>query len=241
MGILDGQAGDSVFLRPYISLSSTYEHNQTIPPLFRLIEKSGDDRSFTIVTATILESQLDKILQAIMPDYDEIEEDLTLDLKIGLLDVLKPIPSKIIRSATCIRKIRNVFAHEFELESLEKIGQQDKDRLISSYKEFNDEANLKSKPTRELFSRVAFFTIIGLSSYRLNVTMLREAIQSPKFVSNLEEESKKRDKEEIERITQKPPKEVEIKGGLRVERFEKGVTNVTSISETESTSNESSK
>lgn len=228
-GFFDGEPGESIFVKPYMTISSLHENNQAIPPLFQLMEKSGDDRSFTIITLSIIDSQLDKMLQTIMPDCDKLEDnDLTVGFKINILISLKLIPRRILQCADCIRKIRNEFAHEFKLQSLEEIDQKNKDRLKIAYSKFYNEPDLKTKTMHELFKQVAFVAIVGLNAYQENLSLFRETIQSKKFQKELEDEVKKRFEKEEHDIMNKNPKQIEYQGNLKIERFEKGVTKITS-------------
>jgi hypothetical protein len=58
-----------------------------VPGFFRRIEKSGDDRSYAILSAIIVEYHVERMLRLVMPRFDELakKHEVSFSLKLDLL------------------------------------------------------------------------------------------------------------------------------------------------------------
>lgn len=231
--IFCGEKGESVFIKPFIDFSLIEENTEHIQ-IYKKMEKSGDDRSFAIVTALVLEYHIDKFFQTWIPDYSRLSErrDFTPSLKIDWIVASRLIPLHILKCADCIRSVRNDFAHNLDLDSLGNIKKGRVDKLKMLYEEIY--GNSSGKSVRELFDKVAFVAISGISAYRSNILALQELIQSEQVIEELEHKSMTKFNKKIEEIMRKGPEEIKTQDGLKIERFDKGVVKVTAINKEKS-------
>lgn len=233
-GLFHGKKGESIFTKPFIpDLSGSMGHNIEMPKLFEKTKKAGDDRSLAIVAALIVEHNIDRILKIWIPSKlinDEDDHDFTFSMKIRLIKAFKLIPPHILECADCIRKIRNDFGHNLDLDNFD---QKSIDRLKTSYHnsclyKYYDSyyENSEPKSTLELFDTVAFIAISGIRSYETNIAILRETIQSDEFLEKLESDSIAKYFKEIEEVKQLGPIETKFENGQKIEIFQKGYAEI---------------
>lgn len=80
--------------------------------------KKADHRALAIIGASTVENELDKFLSIWIKGYENL--DLTSKKKVELAISLKLIPEKILKAIEPINKIRNIFAHDFEVDTFEQ-------------------------------------------------------------------------------------------------------------------------
>jgi len=223
-----GEEGESLFTKPFISPPGERIFDQE---LFEKMRRTRDDRSLAIVSALVLEYCIDDLLQTWIPEYNKLAEnrDFTFSMKIDLLDAFKLVPHHILKCADCVRKIRNDFAHDLDLDSFEQIKQKNKNILKAMYEHLFGNSTSQGKSTRELFEKVAWVAIVGVCAYKPNIAILREVIQSNEFLEELEEKSKTKFDKIVENIIREGPKKIEFKCNLKIERFSKGVVKISRI------------
>jgi hypothetical protein len=181
----EGERGESVFSIPFLSITEIHESNLELPDFFKKIEESGDERSYVIISALVVENQLDGFLEIIMPGYSKLTEikDFTFSLKIELLKAHKIIPPIIARCINYIRKIRNEFAHNLSINDIDsvdekilRVGDSLYDDVYRFYKETHT-----GKTKRERYHGILQGAIIGLRSYRPNIKLLRRLLDDDEF------------------------------------------------------------
>jgi len=66
-------------------------------------------------------------------DYRALTDrsDFTFSFKIVLLKSLRLIPSNIVNMCDCVRKVRNEFAHNLEIDKIESVKSEIKIKLIN--------------------------------------------------------------------------------------------------------------
>jgi hypothetical protein len=185
-----GMEGDSAFWKPFLSIEEIEASNAELPDFFRRMEESGDDRSYVILTALILEYQYDSFLEILIPGFKNLRDnkDFSFSVKIELLRALRLIPPLIPRCADCIRQIRNEFAHNLEIEGIDGVKVDLIARAKALYNEVYEpyKQTHDSKTLREIFHGLAHWAIMGLRAYRPNVQALRLLINNSEFSTNLQ-------------------------------------------------------
>jgi len=189
-----GPKADTLFHVPLRTAESFARWNEEVPALFERASRAGDDRSLVLFSALLVEAQLDELLGIWIPRYSKLANrmDLTFSLKLDLLDAMRLIPRLVVRSADCVRDVRNKFAHRLacdHLDQLEAIAPDVCARVKACYVE--EHANSVPFPgppatsLREQFDAVAFTAICGLRCYQTNLHALRKAIDDPEFIEHL--------------------------------------------------------
>lgn len=198
----EGNPKESVFSFPFSSLAEIDASNKELPNFFKRIEESGDDRSYVIISALVVEHQLDGFLEILMPGYPKLSEkkDFTFSLKIELLKAHRIIPPIVARCIDFIRKIRNDFAHDLSIneissikEDLIRVGNNLYDDVYRPYKQTHTD-----KSTREIYNGIIHGCIVGLRSYRPNISLLRRLLNDAKFRAWMKEINKSEYKMEVE-------------------------------------------
>jgi hypothetical protein len=85
-----------------------------------------------------------------------------------------------------IRKIRNEFAHDLDMD-----------------RQFGEEERKPKASLVEEYNAVAFSCIVGLDAYRENLSYLRARIQKPVFIAALFEESMTENKSRLHTVIAK--------------------------------------
>lgn len=88
---------------------------------FEKYKQTSDHRALAIIGALSVENELDKFLSIWIKGYNE--KDYTASSKVELAISLKLIPEQILKSIKPIYQIRNLFAHNFEIETFEQAKQ----------------------------------------------------------------------------------------------------------------------
>jgi len=225
--IFRGEEGGSLFTKPFF-----YPFREDFKELLEKIRRTKDDRSLAIVSALIVEYYIDDLLKTWIPEYKKLAEsrDFTLSMKISLLDAFKLIPHHILKCADCLRKIRNDFAHNLDIDSFEKIKQENKNALKEMYEYLFGTSTSQGKSIRKLFEKIAWFAITGIWAYKPNIAILREVIQSNDFLRELEKKSETKVNEIVKNILE-DCKKIEFKEDLKIERFSKGVVRISRVNQ----------
>jgi hypothetical protein len=228
MTLFSGTKGESLFSEPLLQF---FRHNP-LPELFKKTEALKDDRLLAIVSALIVEGRLDAALNSFLPRYSRLTDatDFTFSMKIALAESLALIPTRLLSAASIIRKVRNEFAHNLEIELLANL----KPSLIADMKNLRaavygvfGDSERKPKPTiLEEYKALAFFCVAGLDAYRSNLEYLRKHIENPDFVDSLFKKSTDENLAEMQAVLAEKPISVEIRDGHTIEKYGKGVVQI---------------
>lgn len=89
------------------------------------LESSTDDRTLILVSAIIIENQIEVLLKILFPEYrnltDNNSKELTFSMKTNLLKSFQLCDNDLFVKTNVIRKIRNRFAHDLSFRELELI------------------------------------------------------------------------------------------------------------------------
>ena len=192
-----GKKGETLF---YQSYQKIFKENENIS-FFKRIDKSGDQRSLTILAAIIIENRIDKLLKLYLPRYDRKDIDFTFSIKIKLLKASKLIPIQLLNFADCIRKVRNEFAHN-QIDNVDNITVGVKKRINSLFDTYGFETE-KQQVVTSFFDKLKsliFYTIVGIGVFEQNLIILRQTLDSKKFIETLNHIANENIKDEIELI-----------------------------------------
>jgi len=188
-----GGKSSTLFYKPLPIISDLGDWNSQVPEFFQRIEKSGDDRSYAILSAIIVEHHVIRMLKLIMPRFDDFAKnhESSFSMKLDLLRSLSFIPEHLLVCGDAVRIVRNEFAHNLDIESLDGIRQSTKDKLKSAFNAIPDiekiSGTIARKTVREILSWVAQCAVVGIRIYESNVRLLMESIRSETFLSQLEQ------------------------------------------------------
>jgi len=180
------QEKKTVFTSPLFDFEIVEDNNKKTLENYSRIINTGDHRSRVILAGIIVESYFDRILKCFFIDYKNLSDrsDFTFSFKISLLKSLRLIPNEIIISCDLIRKIRNVFAHNFEINNIEELDI----KLIKHINQLYQQRNQRPEEKKLIDKFHAIYSIgySELRSYEKNIKLLREAIDNPDFEKNLQ-------------------------------------------------------
>jgi hypothetical protein len=196
---------NTVFKTPMFDSENIEENNSKSWELFERISKTGDDRSKSILAGIIVEHYLDRILKLLFIDYKFLTDrsDFTYSFKISLLKSLRLIPHNIIIMCDCVRKVRNEFAHNLELENIQEIDLKIQKQVHQLYSE--DSEKNKDIELIEKFKAVYTLGYSNLRAFEQNIRLLREKIDDPKFEEELSVLNSNRIFETYDKIIEKGP------------------------------------
>jgi hypothetical protein len=176
--------------------------NAQVPTFLQRIVNSPDDRSSAVLSATVVEYHVDRILGLFAPGFDKLDHDhqLGLNMKIDLLKALSLIPDHLLTSAKAIGSTRNKFAHSLDLESFDEMDQNGKNSVRSAYYAIPGIKRHPRKELRDVWRHLLQITVMGIRLYESNVKLLAETIRSDEFLSQLEEKYRTRFNEMLEKL-----------------------------------------
>jgi len=205
-----------VFTSSIFDFKQVNDNNDKTFELYNRIANTGDDRSKIILAGIIVEHYFDRVLKLLFIDYKNLTErsDFTFSFKIALLKSLRLIPNNIIVMCDCVRKVRNIFAHNFEIDSIKQIEKKVQNQIHQLYTE--------SAPNKddELINKFEVVYRLGssyLRTYEINVKLLREKIDSPIFEKELQHINKQRMHEFHEELMRNGPIEIIDRGNGEIE------------------------
>ena len=185
--------GKSILTQPFFELTDFIKWNEEMGKFYEKVNDTDDERSFVLLLAIIMEFHIDVIIKAFFPGYKEIlkRKELTLSLKIDLLKSLKIVPQSIFKLADCIRKIRNEFAHQFEIEKVEDLKIHKKvlitelDILCAKYVNHLVYSKYDTSNYREKYKDIATFVNNALREYEPAIQLIRKELDSDAFLQQV--------------------------------------------------------
>ena len=112
-----GTEGESLFTKQF-DFWKYIEWNKDMPKYFQRLNKVEDERSFAILSASLLEYQFDKFLKEFIPEYKIlVNKNTNFSTKINIVAAFNLIPKQFIIMSNLIRNIRNNFAHNLEVDN----------------------------------------------------------------------------------------------------------------------------
>ncbi|TNE81289.1 MAG: hypothetical protein EP332_03990 [Bacteroidetes bacterium] len=97
--------------------------NHEVPSHVKVFNESKEDRNAVIYFALFLEFHINRSIETLFPDFDNylgISKTST-STKINLLASFRLFPRQIFQACRCVNNIRNEFAHEFSIISLDQL------------------------------------------------------------------------------------------------------------------------
>lgn len=213
-----------VFETSMFDIENVDDNNNNTWKEFERISETGDDRSKTILAGIIVEHYLDRLLKLLFIDYKLLTErpDFTFSFKISMLKSLRLIPNDILLMCDCVRKVRNIFAHNFEIENIEELETKVKNVIIVRYNE-----NVKDKKNIKLIKMFEAIYRIGsgnLRTYEQNIRLLRQEIDNPNFEKKLQKTNNEIVSKKHEEITSGKPIKTIDRGNRIEEKYPNSIT-----------------
>ena len=188
-------SGQSILKQPFFELTDFTKWNNEMGKFYERVNETKDERSFVLLMSLIVEFHIDSIIRAFFPGNKEIliNKDLTLSLKINMLKSLKILPESIFKFADLVRKIRNEFAHNIEIDKIiELIDYTKGKKLINQlnnfcrkYDDYLKYSKYEQNNYREKFKDIADFVNNALREYEPSVCLLREEIEKKEFLQEI--------------------------------------------------------
>lgn len=190
-----------IFNQPFFDRINLQNWRKELPKLYKRINSTNDERSFVILMSIVVEYHTDKLLRIIIPGYNKLCEktEFTFSFKLCLLESLRFIPSHIFRFTDCIRKIRNEFAHNLQIDSLQELSELDSNKskliknliqLTSEYQDYLVYSKYHPDELKFHFKDIANFVINAFREYEPNFVALRNEIDTPGFAEDLSSKNK---------------------------------------------------
>lgn len=182
-----GPVGESLFTQDVFWLydSKDFDHtNARVLEAIKREQNAKDDRALVLVSCLTVEASINEFIEAFAPRFHPLfkKRDYTLALKTELARALALCPSWLFDCADTIRAIRNEFAHDLNVESLDDISPDKLRRLAECHLRLYPGESLPSTP-REIVGRVAGRTLFGLHLYRNQIRRLSGFIRSVEFMA----------------------------------------------------------
>ena len=186
---------DEYFKTQYKHGEGSGNWNKKLSAYIKKINNSVDDRAYVIFAAGLLEKQITEILYLIFPKNKFLKESecFTFSMKIRILKATSLLPNQFLNFADLVRELRNVFAHNIEIENFEDFSKvpslEKKLKKLDSYCSEWSGNLVKSQfktDTRTKFDDLYRLSLQGLFCYETNVKILFKTIWDQEFRSNLD-------------------------------------------------------
>jgi len=189
-----GEKGDSLFYAGHGLLFSERDIDKTVKRVDSFIAKydfTPDDRALAIIGALTIENELDDFLSKWIRGYKHIVtlRDVTFSFKVDLAISLKIIPPKILNAIEPIRKIRNVFAHNLDVDTFEKAREVDSKSNDPAfpilYNKIKTFVRWREKSDKETFKYLIVYVMLALNHYKKHLVKLQDYIRKPKNLDKI--------------------------------------------------------
>lgn len=208
ISVFSSSKNDCLFKRPF-DLWERSDWNTDVPPFFQRLNKLSDDRSFVILAATVLEYEVDRFLEAFIPESKSIvDQNTNFNRKIVLIKAFRLVPPQIVNIADLVKNIRNEFAHNLDIDSFDDAQKSKKlpkliDQMISYWTEFERDMCYykKGDPLRLMFKDIWRVSFEGFRMYESSIRLFRKETENEQFFLHLMELSTKLryEREELEK------------------------------------------
>ena len=179
----EGEEDSSLFFRPLIqgmNLKILVEMQTKLGDLFKRYNDTSDGRALAIIGALSVENELDSFLSSWIIKYRSKKMNKkTFNSKIELAISLNLIPTKILESIRPIQNIRNIFAHNLDIDSFEKakdFNRKPFPQLHDKLKEFKIE---DIQDDKEAFKKLIFMIIVALNIYTGHMIKIQKYVWNP--------------------------------------------------------------
>jgi len=189
---IDGEKGRSLLHTIETDVARSEEFEKSIEEKYvTIVDRYSDvedDRLLALIGGLIVENELDDFLSIWIPGYNHLknERDFSFNLKIELAKALQLIPSRILNSIHPIRKIRNIFAHNLNID----LFKQARDKFPKDFKEFDNKAkSFASIPDGyddfTKFKYMFFAISFVLTSYSKQLKIVRDYISNDENLNEI--------------------------------------------------------
>lgn len=212
-----------VFEKFMFDYKNVDENNSNSWIHFERFSESGDDRSKSVLAGIIVEHHLDRLLKLLFVDYKflTVRSDFTFSFKISILKSLRLIPDNIVTMCDCVRKVRNEFAHNLVISSINEVNKKLHNQIHQLYVE-NTQTN-NEVPLIKKFTSIYNLGSGGLRSFEQNIRLLREKIDEPDFEEDLHRINEKGTEEFHNSLIAAGPIEIIDLGSEIEERYPNGL------------------
>jgi len=180
-----GEKDETLFYCPLIDVGLLDSFDEIQDKMNEYLSKcntTSDDRALALIGALCIEKELDVFLSEWIKNYKPLakNKDFTFSFKIELANSLRLIPSKIFNSIEPIRKIRNIFAHNLEIDTFEKAkefdSKADKPSFVMLYDKVKAFHKWEVTDDKRTFKHLMAIIILGLRVYTKHVLKLSNYI-----------------------------------------------------------------
>jgi len=187
---IEGEKGKSLFCRPIITV--VHQKNfqgiqEKLDNDLKMLNKTYDNRAFSIICALIIEDELDNFLASWIKKYNYLKnkKDLTFSFKIDLAISLKLIPIKILNAIEPIRKIRNIFVHNINISTFKQVKEFDYKSFSNLYNKIKTFIFWNKDDDKDTFRMLVFMVTLGLRIYSKHTTKVRDYIWDSKNLTRI--------------------------------------------------------
>jgi len=183
-----GESGKTIFSAPFRRGPLDYDFDEG-SKLIKKLAEAGDTRSMVLLSAMICELYVDRLLSILLPKYEKQlsdSRDLQFSTKIKLLESFAVVPSHLTKAAHLVRDVRNAFAHNLDVTTLDDIDSKIMRKLRGLYLQRKIRTDAGPDDLTNLFLVISYLATDVLNSYRANVGLLASAIRQPAFATMLE-------------------------------------------------------
>lgn len=188
---IEGPLGGSILRRPLVwllPLDRMAEFQGELDNYWAHYKDLADERAVVLVGALCVEDCLDRMINAFFPASMVLHEnrDFSFSLKIDLVHACKLIPSRILHHCDLVRKLRNDFAHNLQLQTLSDWGDEKFQAVNQAILTYDQSYDVSLSP-RKRFEDLVAFVCVALRIYTTHVESMRAFLDTADFMKSLKD------------------------------------------------------
>lgn len=188
---LEGRKGDSLFYGPVayaVNEKNVKDIEKKLDSYVEIYAKTIDDRALAIIGALSVENELDNFLAKWIKGYKQIK-DWPFSSKIELAISLRIVPTKILNAIKPITIIRNIFAHNLDIDTFEKAREFDSKSGKPCFPNLYDKIKTfivwDKKDDRETLKELILMVMLGLDVYAKHIARVQDYVWNPKNLERI--------------------------------------------------------
>ena len=213
----EGVSGETIFHRTYMNFV-LYDEDLKNRALLERLGAYKDDRSKAIIAALVCEKYLDRMLAVVFPGYSSDNlKNAPFDTKIRMLQALRIVPLFVTKAADLLRRARNEFAHNLELDDLAGLPQPLQDAMRAHHGDRLQTLATDQDTIDEVFETIVQHATQSLIAFYVCLHDYNSTVRETKFEKSLNGHNERRKAEHIRIILEhanSAPSEPEVFSAL---------------------------
>jgi len=142
-------------------------------------KKTNDDRALALIGALVVEEELDRLLSSWLVDYKKHcrdARDMSFSFKVELAKSTRLIPARILNAIDPVRRIRNTFAHNLDIDTFKEAKEIDARPFGALYSKTKTFMIWNETDDRKTFQQLVTLIALALIVYTEHIVKVKDHI-----------------------------------------------------------------